>query len=58
MAKTMKPVDAVVVGVGWSGSIMARELTKSGLSVVALERGTHRMPAEDFTLPGVRDELK
>ncbi len=58
MAKTMKAVDAVLVGVGWSGSIMARELTKAGLSVVALERGAHRMPAEDFTLPGVRDELK
>ena len=58
MAKTMKAVDAVLVGVGWSGSIMARELTKAGLNVVALERGEHRMPAEDFTLPSVRDELK
>src|SRR6516164_4576456 len=58
MAKTMKSVDAVLVGVGWSGSIMARELTKAGLSVVALERGAHRMPGEDFTLPSVRDELK
>jgi gluconate 2-dehydrogenase alpha chain len=58
MAKTMKPVDAVLVGVGWSGSIMARELTKAGLSVVALERGSHRTPGEDFALPNVRDELK
>ena len=58
MAKTMKSVDAVLVGVGWSGSIMARELTKAGLTVVALERGAHRSPGEDFTLPSVRDELK
>jgi len=58
MAKTMKSVDAVLVGVGWSGSIMARELTKAGLTVVALERGAHRSPGEDFTLPNVRDELK
>src|SRR5215467_6209376 len=58
MAKTMKSVDAVLVGVGWSGSIMARELTEAGLSVVALERGAHRTPGEDFTLPSVRDELK
>jgi gluconate 2-dehydrogenase alpha chain len=58
MARTMKSVDAVIVGVGWTGSIMARELTKAGLSVVALERGAHRTPGEDFTLPGVRDELK
>ena len=58
MARTMKAVDAVLVGAGWSSSIMARELTKAGLNVVALERGEHRSPGEDFTLPGVRDELK
>ena len=58
MATRLKEVDAVMVGMGWSGSIMARELTKAGLSVVALERGAHRTPGEDFTLPNVRDELK
>ena len=58
MANMMKEVDAVLVGVGWTGSIMARELTKAGLNVVALERGAQRMPGEDFTLPSVRDELK
>src|SRR5262252_5827271 len=58
MAKTMKAVDAVMVGMGWSGSIMARELTKAGLTVVGLERGADRSPREDFTLPRVRDELK
>ena len=58
MARTMKAVDAVMVGMGWSGSIMARELTKAGLSVVGLERGADRSPREDFTLPRVRDELK
>ena len=58
MATTMKSVDAVMVGMGWSGGIMARELTKAGLSVVALERGAHRTPGEHFTLPSVRDELK
>jgi gluconate 2-dehydrogenase alpha chain len=58
MARAMKSVDAVIIGVGWTGSIMARELTKAGLSVVALERGAPRTPGEDFTLPGVRDELK
>ena len=31
MAKQMKHVDAVMVGMGWTGSIMARELTKAGL---------------------------
>jgi len=48
----------VMVGMGWTGSIMARELTKAGLSVVGLERGAYRAPAEDFALPGIRDELK
>ncbi|HEX7872905.1 MAG TPA: GMC family oxidoreductase [Sphingobium sp.] len=54
----LKPVDAVVVGVGWTGAIAARELTKAGLTVVGLERGPHRTPAEDFALPGIRDELR
>src|SRR5258706_15413857 len=58
MAKTMKHADAVLVGMGWTGSIMARELTKAGLSVVGLERGANRSPAQDFALPGIRDELK
>jgi choline dehydrogenase-like flavoprotein len=58
MAKTMKSVDAVMVGMGWSGSIMARELTRAGLTVVGLERGADKSPRENFALPGIRDELK
>jgi gluconate 2-dehydrogenase alpha chain len=58
MTTLLKEVDAVVIGVGWTGSILARELTKAGLSVVGLERGAKRSPREDFTLPNVRDELK
>ena len=58
MATVLKEVDAVVIGVGWTGSILARELTKAGLNVVGLERGAKRSPREDFTLPSVRDELK
>ena len=58
MATLLKEVDAVVIGVGWTGSILARELTKAGLNVVGLERGAKRTPRDDFTLPGVRDELK
>jgi gluconate 2-dehydrogenase alpha chain len=55
---TLKETDAVVIGVGWTGSILARELTKAGLNVVGLERGSKRMPGEDFTIPSVRDDLK
>jgi gluconate 2-dehydrogenase alpha chain len=58
MTITLKETDAVVVGIGWTGSIMARELTKAGLNVVGLERGSRRMPRENFTIPSVRDDLK
>jgi gluconate 2-dehydrogenase alpha chain len=58
MATRLQEVDAVMVGMGWTGSIMARELTKAGLTVVGLERGGDIKPSEDFALPGVRDELK
>ncbi|MBV8537886.1 MAG: GMC family oxidoreductase [Alphaproteobacteria bacterium] len=58
MVTKLPEVDAVVIGVGWTGSILARELTKAGLNVVGLERGAKRIPGEDFTLPGVRDDLK
>src|SRR6476659_3592416 len=35
----LKKVDAVIIGVGWVGGIIASELTKAGLTVVGLERG-------------------
>jgi gluconate 2-dehydrogenase alpha chain len=58
MATRLNEVDAVMVGMGWTGSIMARELTKAGLQVVGLERGEDITPREHFALPGIRDELK
>jgi gluconate 2-dehydrogenase alpha chain len=58
MTIVLKETDAVVIGVGWTGSILARELTKAGLNVVGLERGSKRMPRENFTIPSVRDDLK
>src|SRR5271154_2493277 len=58
MVTRLKDVDAVTVGFGWTGAILARELTKAGLNVVGLERGPDRVPGEDFFLPTVRDEVK
>jgi len=58
MVTRLKDVDAVTVGFGWTGAILARELTKAGLNVVGLERGPDRVPGEDFILPSVRDEVK
>ncbi len=57
MARKLAPTDVVLVGVGWTGGILARELTASGLSVVGLERGGSRSQAH-FAMPGIHDELR
>jgi gluconate 2-dehydrogenase alpha chain len=48
----------VLVGLGWTGGILAKELTQAGVKVVALERGEMRTPEQDFTVPRIRDELR
>src|SRR5438132_1941977 len=58
MATRLKPVDAVVVGVGLSGTILAKELAEAGLSVVGLERGRWRDTDPDFGMPHAHDELR
>src|ERR1700689_2994094 len=58
MAVTQPKVDAVIVGMGWTGAIMAKELTDAGLSVVALERGPDRDTQPDFAYPRIADELE
>ena len=58
MTKTMKPVDAVVIGLGWTGSILSMELVGEGIQVVALERGQNRDTSPDFSYPKAVDELK
>ncbi len=58
MAKRLKEVDAVIVGLGWTGGILASELAAAGLQVVALERGPMRTTDKDFALPRVHDELR
>lgn len=57
MAKTMKKADVVIVGFGWTGAIMAKELTEAGLNVVALERGPMQDSYPDGSYPQVIDEL-
>lgn len=57
MATRMKPVDAVIVGFGWTGAIFAKELTDAGLNVVALERGAPRNTDPDFQPGRIHDEL-
>lgn len=41
--RQLRPVDAVIVGSGWTGMVMAKELaSRTALSVLVLERGVQR----------------
>jgi gluconate 2-dehydrogenase alpha chain len=58
MARKLPHKDAVVIGLGWTGSILANELTDAGLDVVAIERGPWRDTATDFLISYAQDELR
>ncbi len=58
MARKLPEVDVLIVGLGWTGGILAKELSAAGLKVVALERGAMRAAEKDFTVPLIRDELR
>ncbi|MGD9616548.1 MAG: GMC family oxidoreductase [Alphaproteobacteria bacterium] len=58
MATRLKPVDVVLVGMGFTGAIMARELGEEGLSIVGLERGPRRDTVPDWQSPAMHDELR
>jgi gluconate 2-dehydrogenase alpha chain len=51
MATRLPEVDVVIVGLGWTGGILAKELGETGLSIVALERGKPRDTNPDFMMP-------
>ena len=53
MTGTRKPVDAVIIGFGWTGAIMAKTLTEAGLNVVAFERGPLRRSGAVTPRPAV-----
>ena len=57
MAIKKDKVDVVLVGFGWTGAIMAQELTQEGLQVLALERGAMQDTPTDAKYPKVIDEL-
>jgi gluconate 2-dehydrogenase alpha chain len=58
MARKLPGTDVVIIGLGWTGSIMAMELTGAGLNVVAIERGPWRDTATDFPVSYAQDELR
>lgn len=58
MANRLPPKDVVVIGLGWTGSILSLELAETGLDVVAIERGPWRDTATDFAITHAPDELR
>ncbi len=58
MVTKLKEVDVAIVGLGWTGGILGKELAEAGLKVVAIERGEMRTTADDFAVPNIRDELR
>jgi gluconate 2-dehydrogenase alpha chain len=58
MATQLPPVDAVMVGFGWTGAILGQQLCDAGLNVVALERGVWRDTPTDFAPTFAQDELR
>jgi len=58
MVRRLPRKDVVIVGLGWTGSILAYELAHTGLDVVAIERGPWRDTAVDFNIGTAADELR
>ncbi|RMX02960.1 GMC family oxidoreductase [Corticibacter populi] len=58
MARIEKKKDVVIVGLGWTGSILGMELAQEGLDIIALERGRDQNTVPDFKYPNQIDELK
>ncbi|MBV9456608.1 MAG: GMC family oxidoreductase [Bradyrhizobium sp.] len=58
MAQQLPKKDVVIIGLGWTGSIMANELTDEGLEVIAIERGPWRDAPTNFPSTYVQDELR
>ncbi len=58
MVRKLPPVDVVLVGFGWTGAIMAQELTEAGLEVLAIERGAWRDTPSHFPTTSAQDELR
>ncbi|PYE87908.1 GMC family oxidoreductase [Phyllobacterium leguminum] len=58
MATKLPRKDVVIIGLGWTGAILANELTDEGLDVVAIERGPWRDTATDFNVGYMPDELR
>ena len=51
MNQKRNPVDIVIVGAGLAGTLLAKELASTGLSIAVLERGRLLDPQHYFAMP-------
>src|ERR1700754_1159801 len=58
MARRMKEVDVVIVGLGWTGGGPAKEANEAGRQGGAVEGGARGSPEKDDAVPNIRDELR
>jgi gluconate 2-dehydrogenase alpha chain len=58
MTRKLPKKDVVIIGLGWTGSIMANELTDAGLDVIAIERGPWRNAPTEYPPNYAQDELR
>jgi gluconate 2-dehydrogenase alpha chain len=58
MTNKLPAKDVVIIGLGWTGAILANELTNQGLDVVAIERGPWRDTATTFNIGYTADEWR
>ncbi len=58
MSRILPKKDVAIIGLGWTGSIVAQELTAAGLDVIAFERGPWRDAPTDFPPTTMQDELR
>ncbi|MFN0262247.1 GMC family oxidoreductase [Tepidamorphus sp. 3E244] len=58
MARKLPEREVVIIGFGWTGAIMAEQLTAAGMDVLALERGVWRDTSTDYAVTNAQDELR
>lgn len=58
MSRKLPHQQVVIVGFGWTGAILAEQLTAEGMDVVALERGVWRDTSTDYAVTNAQDEVR
>ena len=58
MTRIMPEREVVIVGFGWTGSIVAEQLTDAGMDVLALERGYWTNTSTDYAVNNAQDEVR